>query len=136
LFTLLGIKTPQAFALIEKKSGPFVTKSWFISEYLEGESLLDHWSSCDPEEDEIAWIKDLFSVMASAGISHGDMKATNIICNDKGFSVIDFDGSKEHRTPRAAARFLSRDKQRFLKNWPDEKKRQYLQATIFQDQGL
>jgi hypothetical protein len=64
------------------------------------------------------------------------MKATNIICNDKGFSVIDFDGSKEHRTLKTAARFLSRDKQRFLKNWPDEKKRQYLQATIFQDQGL
>lgn len=113
-----GVDVPAPVALIEGSSR-WNRDAWFVSECITGHDLLSHWQQLEPADREIASIRNLFSVLAFAQMSHGDMKATNLISRDGTVFVIDYDGMQEHRTQYSLQNALARDRTRFLRNWPD-----------------
>jgi len=121
LLLLLGIATPRPVAMLEKRCGPFRRKAYFISEYLDGPHALDFFREGDLHEKSAVArrIADIFKSLKSARISHGDMKATNILIHEQEPVLIDVEGICAHHSRR---RFLSahrKDIKRFFQNWKD-----------------
>ena len=59
----------------------------------------------------------LFERMCQGSISHGDMKATNLIVCGERLLVIDLDALAHHRSKRRFLKQYRRDLQRFMDNW-------------------
>jgi tRNA A-37 threonylcarbamoyl transferase component Bud32 len=121
LLLLLGIPTPRPVAMLEKRFGPFRRKAYFISEYLYGPHALIFFTEGDLHEKSTVArrIADIFKSLKSARISHGDMKATNILIHQHEPVLIDVEGICAHYSRR---RFLSahrKDIKRFFQNWKD-----------------
>jgi len=88
IFQECGLKVPNPVAKIEKKWGCFVTEQ----------------------------IIEIFSIFKENNLSHGDMKATNLLrCNSKLF-LIDLDVAKQHRSGLTFLKAHKRDKKRFCRN--------------------
>ncbi len=116
-----GIATPQPVAVIEYRFGPIRLKSYFISEYLEGELCQHFFASSDvsaaSRKKVVGELIHIFHRLAEAGISHGDMKATNIIIHDNSPILTDLDALRVHRSRWKHRRAFVKDVQRFLRNW-------------------
>ena len=69
---------------------------------------------------------ELFAALARHNISHGDMKATNILIDGDKAVLVDLDALKQHRFSWAFRRAFQKDIARFLRNWDDEPKIQEL----------
>jgi tRNA A-37 threonylcarbamoyl transferase component Bud32 len=115
----LGISTPAPLALIEERFGPLRRRAWLITEFCAGPNLREHLSSdCPPPPEEAKAITSLFRTMHELCISHGDLKATNLLWHDGRVVVIDLDATVQHRSSSAHARAWCRDRVRLLRNWP------------------
>lgn len=115
----LGIPTPAPLALVEERIGPLRRRAWLIAEFCPGPNLLTHLSAdCEPPPAEAKAISKLFQSMHALRISHGDLKATNLLWHDGQVFVIDLDATVQHRSPTAYARAWRRDRERLLRNWP------------------
>ena len=121
LLLLLGITTTRPVAMVEKRCGPFRRKAYFISEYLSGPHAFDFFKEGDLHEKSIVArrIADIFKNLALAKISHGDMKATNIIINEEGPALIDLEGMCAHHSRRRFFSAHHKDIKRFFQNWKD-----------------
>lgn len=116
----LGIATPRPLALVEQRAGPLRGKAWLISEYCAGASLADRYPDPDtaPPAAELDAIGALLRQLVAAHISHGDLKATNILwCDGKPY-LIDLDAMRQHAGETAFRRAWEKDSARFLRNWP------------------
>ena len=51
-------------------------------------------------------------------ISHGDLKATNLLWHDGRVWLIDLDAMMQHRSDKAFSQAWRRDRARLLRNWP------------------
>lgn len=112
-----GIAVPAPVALVEQKTGPFVTSAWYICEYCDGEDLLQSWQEREPTVEELSCLHSLFLTLRIIRTSHGDMKASNLLSTGGTISLIDYDGAREHNNLSSLHRALAADKQRFLQNW-------------------
>jgi len=76
-----GINVPKPVAKIEKKIGCFKLDSFFICEYIDAQELLDWLPSQDKTQIERVTLKivHIFDLFAQNKLSHGDMKATNLL---------------------------------------------------------
>jgi tRNA A-37 threonylcarbamoyl transferase component Bud32 len=115
-----GVATPKPLALIEERVGPFRRRGFLINAYCPGENLLDLLAS-DREPDAAIGkaIVDLFTTLHELRISHGDMKATNLLWHEGRIVVIDLDAVVQHRSAKSHAGAWRRDRARFLRNWPE-----------------
>lgn len=119
-FKSRGIKVAEPIAVIESRFGPFSGRSWYVSRFVDSIMLADYlgvenWTV--PLQAVQGKLQALFNIFLNAELSHGDMKATNLlVCND-GLVVIDLDLAKQHRWRHFHQIALRRDKARFLKNW-------------------
>jgi tRNA A-37 threonylcarbamoyl transferase component Bud32 len=115
----LGIPTPAPLALIEERIGPLRRRAWLITAFCSGPNLLTHLSpDCEPPADEARAIMSLFRSMYELQISHGDLKATNLLWHDSQVFVIDLDATVQHRSATEHTRAWRRDRARLLRNWP------------------
>lgn len=116
-----GIATPAPLALVEERIGPLRRRAWLITEYCPGKNLLEHLAvDCAPPDAEAAALAGLFAAMQRMLISHGDLKATNLLWHDGKVFVIDLDATVQHRSPAAWQRAWRRDRARLLRNWPPD----------------
>ncbi len=114
-----GIPTPAPLALLEERVGPLRRRAFLVTAYCPGENLLRHLSpDREPEAHEADALLGIFNTLFRLKISHGDMKATNLIWHEGRLVVIDLDAMRQHNSPSAFARAWRRDRARFLKNWP------------------
>lgn len=118
---LLGIPTPKPIALLEKRWGPFRSKAYFITEYVDGIDVY-HLLHSDrvkeiKHEDLVEQFGKLLQQFANAFISHGDFKATNFIFSGGELIVTDLDAMYEHRFAIQFRRKFRKDCQRLMKNW-------------------
>ncbi|TNE84066.1 MAG: hypothetical protein EP334_00115, partial [Gammaproteobacteria bacterium] len=120
---LLGIATPKPLGMRENRIGPLRREAYLLTEHVEGENLqawlLRHGGERIPEwlDREIC---SLFERMWQGAISHGDMKATNLIVCDQSLFVIDLDALAHHRGRSRFLKHYRRDLQRFMDNWQGE----------------
>jgi tRNA A-37 threonylcarbamoyl transferase component Bud32 len=115
----LGIATPRPLALIERRLGPLRGGAWLITDYCPGADLSARLSE-SPIGDE-AWqaIGRLFQQLFAARISHGDLKATNLLWHDGRPVLIDLDAMRQHTKVARFQRAWRKDRARFLRNWPE-----------------
>ena len=58
--------------------------------------------------------------MREAKVTHGDMKATNLMWVNERLFFIDLDGAKKHVSQQSWQHAHKKDVKRFLKNWRDQ----------------
>ncbi len=122
LFAQAGLAVAEPVAVVESVWGPFCGQSWYISRFVDNEMLLDYLGR-EQDDKVIGEIVDkvavTFEVLLNTGMSHGDMKATNILVRNGDLVLIDLDASRKHESGFLHARAILRDRRRFLKNWND-----------------
>jgi tRNA A-37 threonylcarbamoyl transferase component Bud32 len=132
LMNLLGIPTPAVLGFVEHRFGPLRKRAYLVSEYVEHASELSQvYADEAPKEPELKQIRRIFNLMHEYRLSHGDMKASNLLLTQNGqVELIDLDAMQEHRYDWAFERAFARDQQRFMKNWRDVKSRNQLSSII------
>lgn len=120
---VLGIRTPKPIAIIEKRFGCWRHKAFYLSEYEPASDVLSVYSDQDKvSKQHLADFSHLFSAMINAGVSHGDLKANNILLTEGGISLIDLDAMKFHADYKSFMKYFSQDIERFLRNWSTNKR--------------
>lgn len=116
-----GVATPAPLALVEERFGPLRRRAWLVTERCPGPNLLDHLDpGGEPPAAEAAAIGALFRRLHRLRISHGDLKATNLLWHGGRVVLIDLDATVQHRSAAAYARAWRRDRARLLRNWPQD----------------
>ncbi len=116
-FMDIGINTPPPVAMIEKRFGPLRGRSYYIAEHVNGVFFIDYLRDNNDADHIIGGIKRIFSIMRTHRVSHGDMKAANLLVSNKQVVLLDLDAAMEHKTEYGAARAYRRDRSRLLRNW-------------------
>jgi len=113
------INTPKPVAVKKIRFGPLRNRSFFIYEYIKGKNARQFFldTKADEAETVAESIINLFYKLKSLKISHGDMKATNIIIHDNKPFFIDLDSMKWHKRELMFSHAWKKDMKRFMKNW-------------------
>ena len=129
---LFGIPTPKPLALVEERWGPLRARAWLVTAYCAGPDLLTHLDpACEPPPAEAAALRLLFATLYRERISHGDLKATNLLWQDGQITLIDLDAMRQHATIVGFVRAWRGDRARFLRNWPaDSPLHRWLDAML------
>jgi tRNA A-37 threonylcarbamoyl transferase component Bud32 len=119
---LLGIPTPRPLAYIDEYQGSLLRRCYFIAAFITGRELYGMLRDTSLPEgrrqrmiDEVVHTLDR---MANHGISHGDLKHTNILCDGDTITLTDLDGMQVHRITWLQQRRHQRDLARFLRDVP------------------
>jgi Ser/Thr protein kinase RdoA (MazF antagonist) len=67
---------------------------------------------------EAVALRRLFAQLTASRISHGDLKASNLLWTGSALMLIDLDTVHQHRSPGAFGRAWRGERARFLRNWP------------------
>jgi tRNA A-37 threonylcarbamoyl transferase component Bud32 len=115
------IFTPRPVALLEKRFGPFRSTAYYINEYLEGPRAIDFFQSrgAAPKDAVAGRIVWMINRLKEKRISHGDMKATNIIIHGLEPALVDLDAMRAYGSQRRFGAAHQKDVKRFMKNWAD-----------------
>ena len=117
-FERVGLCVPKPIAKLEKQFVFLKGDSYFVSEFIEGHELLG-WL---PQQDQktiteaTKQIRNLFAIFHDNQLSHGDMKATNLLWSKGNIFLIDLDVAKQHISKMTFQRANKRDKRRFCRN--------------------
>jgi tRNA A-37 threonylcarbamoyl transferase component Bud32 len=116
-----GIATPCPVALLKERRGALQPVAYFIMEQVEG--VAAHEWFPDPK---VPWeqkqrmaerIARLFGQLKEQRISHGDMKASNILLVADEPMLIDLDAMRQHSWGSEFRKARARDMRRFMRNW-------------------
>jgi len=120
LMRLRGVPTAAPVALLERRRGA----AYFVSECVEGPDCRTYFASrAVSEEDRRATagrVAALIGALRAARLSHGDLKATNILLSAAGPVLIDIDALRAHRSAAAFERAHAKDIARFMRNWESD----------------
>ena len=115
-----NIKTAKPVAMIEYRWGFIRHKAYLICEYYPGIECAGYFQQDEPNAEQRRVMKniiDTLSALFKLNISHGDLKATNILICDETPVLIDLDGMRKHTSEFRFRRACRKDIRRFLKNW-------------------
>lgn len=117
LLQALGIATPLAVALLERRSGPLRSTAYLLMEAVDGVTL------AEAAVDEAALrcaardLRLLFDALGVLRRSHGDCKASNFVYDGERLWTLDLDGMRGHLPGACLRRALARDRARLLDNF-------------------
>ena len=129
LLLLLGIDVPKPLAMLECRWGLLRHKAYFVSEHVGGDDIHHVVSRAALQKDSEYYLKRFVEVLGKFyrfRITHGDLKATNILWSENKPWLIDLDSFKEHRSESAFQRGFNKDVDRLLKNWQGDDRIQRL----------
>ncbi len=107
-----GVETPPPVAMVEERIGPLRRRAYFITEYVEGQTG-DTVTEIESQFEDVEGMAAIVRTLADAGLSHGDMKASNFLLTAKGVVILDLDSMQETSNPS----LIEKDRERFLRNW-------------------
>ena len=116
----MGVATPQPLALLEHRWGPLRGRAYFIAEYLAGEPFTEVVA----RREEFALLTNcadqlvhLLKRLQKLRLSHGDLKASNLLWHCGRLYLLDLDSMRKHRRQTAFQRSFGKDIRRLLENW-------------------
>ena len=118
----LNIPAAPAVAWIQEIQVGLKGRSWFVSEFVQGPRCLDHLKSDVPPaeiERTLGEIVEILCKLRHERISHGDLKASNILLSSQGPVLIDLDVMRQHKSESTYQQAARKDINRFLRNWQD-----------------
>ena len=123
---MLGVATPTPLLFMENRLlGVFRSTAYYLSEYIEGDNFGDEIAADTLEDDQfkksIEMFEQLFRIMNTYSVSHGDTKASNFIVKDGELMVLDLDAMKRHKSVGTFSEKFVKDLKRFQKNWKGSK---------------
>lgn len=121
-FERAGLNVARPIMMVEKRFGPVRRTAYFMNEMLDGHELLISLPTMEPAEQAAVRdaILEAFAKMRAAKLTHGDMKASNLIWDDGKLFFIDLDAALKHRSDITWRNSHVRDRRRFLKNWQED----------------
>lgn len=118
---VLGIATPRPAAILERRFGPLRGRAWLVTENCPGRNLREMLDAAHAPHPIVGGtLVDLFKVLVAVRITHGDLKATNLLWHDGRIHLIDLDALTQHRGDAAFYKAWARDRARLLRNWPED----------------
>jgi UDP-glucose:(heptosyl)LPS alpha-1,3-glucosyltransferase len=117
---LLDFPTAKPVAILEQRLGPLRSTSYFISEYVSGTLLQDYLINTHLREERLLIVEKITTALnqlAKVHISHGDLKASNILIAGSQPIFLDLDAMRLHNFSWAWHKAQHKDWQRLLKNW-------------------
>lgn len=117
-FVSAGLSVAPRIAMVEKRFGPFCLDTYFIAEWVDAQEILT-WlpkQSSSEKAKVQQQIAEIFGVFKQYRLSHGDMKATNLLWQKNRIVFLDLDAAKQHESKILWERGYRRDKKRFAKN--------------------
>ncbi|GHT83095.1 serine/threonine protein kinase [Betaproteobacteria bacterium] len=124
--SFLDIATPAPLALIEERRpfslGLLRARAWLISADVPAPSLAERLAALPADAPPPAEAEALLTLMRTLHthrISHGDLKASNLLWDGNQIVVIDLDAMTQHTSATRYARAWRRDRARLLANWPE-----------------
>lgn len=130
-FSEAGLNVAAPIMMLEDRFGPFRLDAYFLNEYLDGQELLTLMPTLDEAQllKVAEAIEDAFEKMKAARLTHGDLKASNLMWVKNQLYFIDLDAAQQHSNPVTWMKGHNKDRKRFLKNW--EGNRQLLSIFEF-----
>jgi len=121
-FARAGLNVAAPILMYEQRFGPIRLDAYFASEFLQGQELLSALPTMDGGQraQVVSAVKSAFSKMRAAKLSHGDMKASNLLWVNDALFFIDLDAAQQHSSGVTWRAKHAKDKKRFLKNWRDQ----------------
>ncbi len=118
-FSKAGLNVAMPMLMYEKRFGPIRRNAYFANEYLDGDEVLTALPEMSEHEQMqvVQAVKDAFKCLQENKLSHGDMKASNLLWVDKKLYFIDLDAANQHMTTLSWKHSNMKDRKRFLKNW-------------------
>jgi tRNA A-37 threonylcarbamoyl transferase component Bud32 len=114
-----GIRTPHPLAYVDEYRGPLLWRSFLVTEFSSGRRLDDLLGDAHVPEGTkrrlVSQVLRLLDRLARHGISHGDMKHTNILCDGPLVVLTDLDGTRVGGAPFVRRARQRRDLCRFLR---------------------
>lgn len=118
LLKFIGVRTPAPLGFIEHRVAHLRSTAYFISRYQVATEMQGVYEKRLPRRKEVKQLKRLFSRLEFELISHGDLKARNILLSKKGkVTLIDLDSMRTHANMKAYLPYAQKDWQRFMANW-------------------
>ncbi len=124
----LAIPTAEPVAMMESRFGPLRGRAWLAMAKVDGVSLDQLYPRDFPggfEDIHAESLAKLLGQLNEQRISHGDMKASNLIWSEEqqSFVLIDLDALKhhplkDHSRPDSFTHAHANDLQRLRANWP------------------
>lgn len=120
-FVSAGLQVAPRVAMVEKRFGPFCLDAYFIAEWVDAEELLTWLPNQPLDKKEVVrqQVNHIFAKFRQHRLSHGDMKATNLLWKDKYIVFLDLDAATQHESAVLWERGYRRDQKRFAKNGDD-----------------
>lgn len=116
----LGIATPRPLAMIEERFGYVRRRAFLVTEFSRGRAVSTLLHPDAPPSFEMgSALREMFVSLAQCRITHGDLKASNLLWNGAGIELIDLDACRAHRLEATFRRAWRSDRARFLANWPE-----------------
>lgn len=119
----LGVAVAPPVAFIQEFLGAGLKgRSWYLSEFVDGPSCLDHLPTIDDKtvhEQVMEQIIDTLKLLWKQRITHGDLKGSNILLAQDRIVVLDLDSVKTNRVKFVANHRIRKDMMRFSRNWQD-----------------
>jgi tRNA A-37 threonylcarbamoyl transferase component Bud32 len=140
LLSFFGIKTPRPLAVLRIKRDAVRSTAYFITEAVAG--IRANWWFLDdrvPIEQKSVMagkVATLLRQLADQRISHGDLKAANILIVGDEPVLIDLDAMVKHRYGNIFRYHWGRDMQRFLQAWDNAPEIKKLMRQALDENGI
>lgn len=116
----LQIATPEPLAYVDEYRGPLLWQSYFVARFVSGPHVQQVFADGTVAESEKQRVNDLvldlLRRLAEHGISHGDMKHTNLLYNGTGIVLMDLDAMRIGGVRWLCRRRYRRDVERYLRD--------------------
>lgn len=123
----LKIATPEPLAYLDACRGPLLWQSYFVTRFIPGlqvHEILQGPGVAEALKQRVnEQVLHLLHVMAAHGVSHGDMKHTNILYDGTGVVLTDLDAMRITGTGWRWRRRCQRDVDRYLRDLHEQRGR-------------
>ncbi len=119
-FKRSGLNVSPPVMMFEDRYALIRMNAYFVNKFLAGDELLTALPNMPDSERELVKqaVMQAFKKLEESRISHGDMKATNLLWVNGELFFIDLDAAQKHsKWSLTWSKSHLKDKRRFMKNW-------------------